>query len=303
VDFLSKDLIAEMNFTHAFNADIRPQWKVPIKNALNAVRMRHSAIGLFFIALALTACGNATSIEPHVLSAQQLSDDMTKPHEAYANGVNPAWAWGSGPELNVGVNFPSDYPDPNFVPWGVTATATTGSPARNVRVQIRKMILDVKRNGTWSRIVYYTTDSQIVGTLYTNYETNTTAPANVRKHGTDGISVKLPDAGGSFHFYTSSRFPVWFGAQEIVSRLEARLIVDDPTLPDDRSSARLLVTSGGDLWRSATQLWNGTHSNVDFAIGRFKFATNDWQPFTSHTLTTSAEINDYLAHEPALNPR
>ncbi|WP_147375730.1 hypothetical protein [Noviherbaspirillum cavernae] len=228
---------------------------------------------------------------------------MTKPHEAYANGVNPAWKWGSGPELNFGVDFPSDHPDPNFVPWGVAATATTGSPARNVRVQIRKVILDIKRNGTWSRVAYNTTDSQVVGTLYTNYQTNTTAPANVRKHGTDGISVRLPDAGGSFHFYTAKRFPVAFGAQEIVSRLEARLIVDDAAKSDDRASARLLVNSGGDIWRNATQTWNGSGSNVDFAIGRFKFATNDWQTFTSHTLTTSAEISDYLENESTLTPR
>ncbi|RJG05839.1 hypothetical protein D3870_07240 [Noviherbaspirillum cavernae] len=228
---------------------------------------------------------------------------MAKSHEAYAHGVNPAWGWGSGPILTNGVNFPSDYPSPHFVPWGVAATATTGSPARNVRVQIRKVILDIKRNGTWSRVAYNTTDSQVVGTLYTNYQTNTTAPANVRKHGADGISVRLPDTGGSFHFYTANRIPVAFGAQEIITRLEARLIVDDAAKPDDRASARLLVNSGGDIWRSATQTWNGSGSNVESAIGRFKFASNDWQTFTSHTLTNSAEINDYLARESALSPR
>jgi hypothetical protein len=228
---------------------------------------------------------------------------MTRPHDAYANGVNPAWGWGSGPILTHGVNIPSDYPDPQFVPWGVAATATTGSPARNVRVQLRKVIFDVKRNGVWSRVAYNTNDTQVVGTLYTNYETNTTAPANVRKHGTDGISVRLPDNGGSFHFYTANRIPIAFGAQEIVTRLEARLIVDDASKPDDRASAKLLVNSAGDFWRSATQSWNGSNSNVEFAIGRFKFATNDWQTFTSHTLTTSAEISDYVAKEPALSPR
>lgn len=267
--------------------------------------------------MAFSACGtssNARAIEPipdpatasastAALSYQQLLDDMTKPHEAFANGVSPYWGWGSGPILTTGVNFPSSYPDPNFVPWGVAATDASGSPATNARVQIRKMILDVKRNGTWSRIAYYTNDAQIVGAMYTNYQTNTTAPANLRKHGTDGISVKLPDTGGSFHFYTSSRFPVAFGAQEIVTRLESRLIVDDPARPDDRSSAKLLVDSAGDIWKTATATWNGTDSNVEFAIGRFKYVTNDWKPFSAHTLTTDAEINDYLANEPKLTPR
>jgi hypothetical protein len=229
---------------------------------------------------------------------------MTLAHMSGINGVDPAWSWGTMPRLGVGVNFPTSFDNPQFVPWGIAATSTSGSPARNVRVQIRKIILDVKRNGSWSRIVYNTQDSQIMGSLYTNYQTNTMVPANLRNHGADGVSVKLPDAGGSFHFMTTNRFPVAFGAQEIVSRLEARLIVDDTTKTDDRASARLLVGSGGDIWRNATAQWDPTTtSNVDFAIGRFKFVTNDWQTFSSHTLATQTEINDYLSKEPALAPR
>jgi hypothetical protein len=229
---------------------------------------------------------------------------MTKAHESTVHGINPAWSWGSAPRQGVGVNFPSSFTDPNFVPWGIAATSTNGSAARNARVQIRKMILDVKRNGKWSRIVYNTDSSKLMGALYTNYETNATAPANLRTHGADGISVKLPDNGGSFHFMTTNRFPVAYGAQEIVSRLEARLIVDDTARPDDRGSARLLVTSGGDIWRSASAQWDpSSQSNVDFAIGRFKYVTSNWAPFTSHTLRSDAELQDYLANEPALSPR
>jgi hypothetical protein len=238
------------------------------------------------------------------VSFQQLVDDMTKAHESTVHGVNPAWSWGSQPRMGVGVNFPSDYDDPMFVPWGIAGTATQGNPARNVRVQLRKTILDVKRNGTWSRIVYNTNDSQIMGSLYTNYETNATAPANTRKHGADGISVRLPDTGGSFHFMTTNRFSVPFGAQEIVSRIEARLITDDSSKPDDRANARLLVGQGGDIWRNRSAQWNpNTLSNVDFAIGRFKYVTNEWKTFSAHSLKGDAEINDYLAHEASLSPR
>jgi hypothetical protein len=238
------------------------------------------------------------------VSSQQLQGDMTLAHESTVHGVNPAWSWGSKPRMGVGVNFPSGYEDPHFVPWGIAANATSGNPARNARVQIRKIILDVKRNGTWSRIVYNTNDSQIMGSLYTNYETNTTAPANVRKHGADGISVKLPDSGGSFHFMTTNRFRIAYGAQEIVSRIEARLIVDDTSKTDDRALAKLLVGQGGDIWRSASAQWNpNTLSNVDFAIGRFKYVTNEWSTFSAHTLTSQTEINDYLAKESSLSPR
>jgi hypothetical protein len=238
------------------------------------------------------------------LSAQLVTDDMSKAHESTAHGINPAWDWGTAPRQGVGTSFPSSFTDPNFVPWGIAATATSGSPATNARVQIRKIILDVKRNGKWSRVVYNTDAAKIMGALYLNYETNQSAPANLRNHGVDGISVKLPSSGGSFHFMTTNRFPLPSGAQEIVSRVEARLIVDDASKPDDRANAKLLVNSGGDIWKTASAQWNpSVLSNVDFAIGRFKYVNNNWAVFSSSTLTTAAEVNDYIANEPALSPR
>lgn len=239
-----------------------------------------------------------------LMSAQSISEDMSKAHESTVHGINPAWDWGSAPRQGAGTSFPSTFSDPNFVPWGIAATATAGSPATNTRVQLRKIILDVKRNGKWSRVVYNTDAAKIMGALYLNYETNQSSPANLLKHGTDGISVKLPSTGGSFHFMTTNRFPIAAGAQEIVSRVEARLIVDDASKADDRAKAKLLVNSGGDIWKTASAQWNpSVLSNVDFAIGRFKYVTNDWKVFSSSTLTTTAEVNDYLANEPVLSPR
>jgi hypothetical protein len=166
------------------------------------------------------------------------------------------------------------------------------------------VILDVKRNNTWSRIVYNSSYGSIVGALYTNYETNTTVPANIRDEGVDGISVKLPTGGGSFHFYTQNRFSVPFGAQEIVTRLEARLIVDDPSKTDDRSTAKILVNAASDVWRNQTALWSSTvWNNAGIDIGRFKYVDSNWQSFSAHTFQSSTEVNDYLAAEPNLLPR
>lgn len=238
------------------------------------------------------------------LSASQLLSDMSKAHESTVHGVNPAWDWGSKPRLGWGVNFPTSFNDPHVVPWGIVASASSGSSAPNTRVQIRKLILDIKRDGAWTRLVFNSNDNSLMGSLYTNYETNESAPANLRKHGVDGISVKLPEAGGSFHFMTTNRFRLERGAQEVVARLEARLIIDDSNKADDRSAARILVTASADYWKNATQQWNPNElSNVDFAIGRFKFVTRDWAVFTAHTLETTVEAEDYLANESKLNPR
>lgn len=238
------------------------------------------------------------------LSLDLLIDDMSKPHESTVHGINPNWSWGTKPRLGTGVNIPAIFDDPHFVPWGVVGTSTQGSQARNTRVQIRKVIFDVKRNGVWSRVGYNSTDNSLAGAFYKDYETNENTAADKRPHGADGISVKLPDAGGSFHFYTSNRFRFARGAQEIIVRFEARLIVDDPSKADDRTSARLLACSGGDFWKNASQGWDpNVYSNDDFAIGRFRYVTNEWAVFTSHTFGSAAEVNDYLANEPSLSPR
>jgi hypothetical protein len=60
---------------------------------------------------------------------------------------------------------------------------------------------------------------------------------------------------------------------------EARLIVDNPSLPDDRGIANLVLCEGGDYKQlNATTI-------ADIAIGRFKKLTNGWRPFNMSTLT------------------
>jgi hypothetical protein len=229
---------------------------------------------------------------------------MSLAHESYVDGINPAWGWGSAPRMGTGVNFPTAFDAPVVVPWGIAGTAASGSPATNVRVQIRKMVLDVKRNNTWSRVSYNSSYSSIVGGVYTDYATNTSAPADIRDEGADGISVKLPASGGTFHFYTKNRLSVPFGAQEIVTHLEARLIVDDPSKTDDRSTAKILVNAASDVWRNQTALWSSTvWNNEGIHIGRFKYVDSNWQSFSAGTLQSSTEVDDYLAAEPNLLPR
>lgn len=194
--------------------------------------------------------------------------------------------------------------DPRFVPWGVIGSATAGSSAANVRVQIRRLQWDEKRGGVWTRRNNHTSQSQIHGDLYTNYETNATAPAATTGHGNDGISVKLPTAGGaqegSFHFYPSAaREDITGDAQELVVRFEARLILDNPSGTDDRASANILACAGGDYWASPTAV---LPNKAEFAVGRFTKLTNDWRVFTAHTLMDAAQVTDYMSFAATLEP-
>ena len=229
-----------------------------------------------------------------------LEGDMTLAHEAPPHGIDPAWDWGTGPRVGVGTAFPAGLTDPHCVVWGIIASEDLVAPVANTRIQVRRMVLDVKRNGVWSRIAYATDEFDIVGDLYTDYKANTTAPANKRGHGLDGLSVKLPDTGGSFHFFTAERFPVASGAEEIVLQYEARLILDDPTGTDNRAAAKILANCGGDVWKDRTIEWNGVDSNYDIAIGRFRYVTSEWQTYYAHTLSGATELQDYSGKNSAI---
>ena len=237
------------------------------------------------------------------LPIQSLKSDMTDPHEMLMHGINPDWGWGSRPRIGRGNSVPADWTSPAFVPWGIVAASTNGSLATNARVQIRKMTADFKYNGRWQRIDYSSTNSELMGAVYTDYETNASVAADLRDHGADGISVRLPQSGGSFHFMTRSRFPITSaGIQGVVVKFEARLVVDDPNRTDDRALAKLLALSGGDYWRSMSAQWNpSTYSNDDFAIGRARLLSNEWTTITSHSLSSDDEISNYISAEASLS--
>ncbi len=96
-------------------------------------------------------------------------------------------------------------------------------------------------------------------------------PGDVRKEPDGSISVKA-GGGYNFHFYPSDRAtinPNDIGGILII--LEARLIVDNSALPDDRSSAKYLCGAGADYYPSLTGGWPGNLSyNPGVGIGKMK---------------------------------
>lgn len=67
-----------------------------------------------------------------------------------------------------------------------------------------------------------------------------------------------------------------------------RLVVDDPTKPDDRSSAHFVAHVGGDISLNGTYV-SGTSTS------RYKEIVNDWQPINMLTLIPKADLE---AHPP-----
>ena len=72
----------------------------------------------------------------------------------------------------------------------------------------------------------------------------------------------------------------------VVVVLQARLIVDDPSKPDDRSSARYLCGAGADYYPALSGSWPGDASfNPGVAIGKLKFVKLQWRSFSMTTLS------------------
>jgi hypothetical protein len=77
-----------------------------------------------------------------------------------------------------------------------------------------------------------------------------------------------------------------FSIAGIFTTVQARLILDDPTLPDDRAQARYLLSVGGDYWRDLAAEWQSDWTTVgDAAIGRFRYVITDWQSFNMTTVS------------------
>lgn len=243
-----------------------------------------------------TPTTTATTTSGLTLTAAGMRSDMNGAHESTILGVPPEWSWGSQPDPGYGLTgFPAHWTQPAYTNWGVVGPAASGSPARNVRVQIRHLRADFKRNGSWYRAQFQA--SGFSGANYTDYSTNASSPADIRNLGSDGIAVKIINAGGHFHFYPNSRVTFYRDLQALVVAMEVRLIKDDPNGVDDLDQAKIYGVSAGDIYQSATAQWNGTvWVNGHAPIGRFRQITRNWRVITANLgLSSDAQFNEYIA--------
>ena len=206
---------------------------------------------------------------------------MTLPHEARPHGVPTSYDWSQKPREGFGINMPSNWSA--TIAWGQVYEAIEGNPATNTRVQLRNMQMYYfsKRERRW--IELHNT-SNIEGNAYIeDFKNNANKAADQRTESASnggGISVTAGD-GYNYHFWPASQ-RVNIDPTDIAliySTCQARLIVGDSSKPDDRASARYVLSVGGDYWYGKTGAWNDLKTNGDFAIGRFKYVTTEWQAF------------------------
>jgi hypothetical protein len=218
-------------------------------------------------------------------SIELVAQDMRLPHEAKLRGVPVHFDWYKGPRINMGLtprNFTA------MTAWGQVYEAAQGNIATNTRVELRniKSYYLSASDRHWHLLQ---TSRSVEGNAFTeDYAGNINFAADIRPEAGGGISVTVGN-GLNFHFWPAgdrASLPPVKDLAGIFTTVQARLIVDDTTKPDDRARARILVGMGGDYWRNINAQWAPNYANNnDIAIGRHRYVKTGWQSFNMTTMS------------------
>jgi hypothetical protein len=226
----------------------------------------------------------AESSEPSTTNTvQTIIDDMTLPHEGFPHGVPANYDWARRPRVGMG-NNPGNFRA--MTAWGQVYEDLAGNLAANSRVHIRdiRAYLLSKKDGEWHALQ---SSAGTAGAAYVeDFAGDVNKPPDVRQEPDSGMSVTA-GGGYNYHFWpTSGRAsidPADIGG--IFTTVLARLVLNDSTKVDDRSTARYILSMGGDYWLSKTAAWDNFKTNGDIGIGRFKYVRSQWRAFNMSTLT------------------
>jgi hypothetical protein len=254
----------------------------PLRQASAALLLVISLVGAASLRAQDTLDSSACA-SGYLNSVQLILDDMRLPHAGRPSGVPESYDWSAAPRLGYG-----DEPGAlrAFITWGQVYEDANGSPATNTRVQLRDIeayYLSVT-TGRWELLQF----SRLVeGAAYVeDFVDNASIPPDIRVEPDGTISVTAGN-GYNFHFWAATGRveidPADIGG--VFATVQARLIVDNPALPDDRTQARYLLSAGADYWLDLAAQWQSDWSaNGDVGIGRFRYVTEEWAAFNMTTV-------------------
>lgn len=218
---------------------------------------------------------------PSLSVADQIAADMQGNNEGYPHGVPLSYDWANGPVIGMGNNSNGEQA---ITSWGVVYVASQGNPAVNTRVNIRNVQLYFLQKTTAKWLLLQNTSTP-EGQAYPEDFQGDPVPGDVRSEPDGTISVTAGN-GYNFHFYPSNRGainPNDIGG--VVAILEARLIVGNPALADDRGIAQYLCGAGADYYPSVSS--PGIQNNPSVGNGKLKYVQSAWRSFAMTTLTQS----------------
>ena len=232
---------------------------------------------------------SAATVDP----VQVIIDDMTLPPDAAFHGTE-AMDWGTG-----AAGTPTSVPHQNWkgewfeamTNWGQVYIPRAGSPATNTRCQIRNLTSKLlRKNGTWETVQ---SGGPQGAAFREDFKNNEAINPDVRDESANGGGLSMivgvgQWAGFNYHFWnTGSRAVVDVNnTVAVYTACEARLIISNPSLPDDRATCKNILQMGADWWLNQSGGWLPDWSaNGGICGGRAKWVTSEWQTFTMCTLT------------------
>jgi hypothetical protein len=242
-------------------------------------------------------------------SLDTIVSDMKNMNDAVLAGVPTNYGWARGPGHVVmgndprGTNTPSwwnvsnlSYKSGNYwnavLPWFVVFDGV-GNGASNTRVQLRnlKLYIKSKSTGRWNLI---TGSTGVGGELYPkSLQGSNTSTPNVRTESDGSTSILPPSGNLVFHGWGGGITQITgsdVGALFIT--VQARLVKDRDSGPDDRSSAKYLVHVGGDYYpdkSTRTGDLGPAYYLPGIGVSRAKLVTTDWQAFNFSSIDVGVE--------------
>lgn len=237
-----------------------------------------------------------------VNSVQEIINDMKLYNEGELAGVDKGNGWASGPGYVIMGNIPRGTNTPSYwrpanthfkssatwnavIPWLVVFDGV-GNGATNTRVQMRNIKLYMKRKSTnrWEVII----NQPISGEDYPkSLQGDQTTRADVRYEADGSRSLKPNGRNRVFHGWGSPiNFDAW-DLKALVTTVQARLVVDNPARPDDRSRAKFLIHVGADYYPETSTRVAATAPAYYFpgvGVSRAKYVRNEWRAFNFSTI-------------------
>lgn len=242
---------------------------------------RSSAATTTITVAATTPPGNPPTPPPvsGTSVADQIAADMQGKNEGLPHGVPSSYDWATGPVVDMGNNSNGQNA---ITSWGVVYVAAQGNPATNTRVNIKNVQLYFLQKSTAKWLLLQNTSTPD-GADYPEDFQGDSIPGDSRTESDGTISVTAGN-GYCFHFYPSDRGSINSNdIGGIVAIYDARLIVGNPALPDDRSTAQYLAGAGADYYPAVTG--PGIENNPSVGNGKLKYVQINWRSFAMTTLT------------------
>ena len=230
-------------------------------------------------------------------------------HEAYMHGVPSNFDWAFHSVIHAG-NDPGGFKSITF--WGQAYGASTGPGAgytafpANSRIHVRnvKIYLLSRLDNKWHLVINKTgvngkaypedfagNSGQITIDLKTESDGGTSARMikNYNFHFFPGRVDMKSAVGGNFNPQTD--------IMGVFATIQARMIRDDPTKPDDSATTKVVLSIGADYWRDQTASFCGTRcNNVGLGTSKAVYVTPAWKAFNFHTMAEA----DIRANPPPL---